>query len=149
MISGDIADTTRFSTIRILAIGERRSWAITEYILSRLLMVANNSRFCFSMIRLAATTVTWCITRITSSSLLKGFVKKSLAPTWKPCTRSLGLFNAVRKMMGISLVSGSFFRIAAVSKPLISGIMTSSRIRSGFSALACSMHILPQLAVQT
>ena len=147
--SGDMDVTTRLRTIRIEAIGERRSWAITEYILSRLLIVARNSSFCFWMRRFAATNVIWCITRTTSSSLLKGFVKKSLAPTWKPWTRSLGLFNAVRKMIGISAVSGSFFKMTAVSKPLMSGIITSSRIRSGFSAFACSMHILPQLAVHT
>ena len=84
-----------------------------------------------------------------SSSLLNGFERKSLAPTWKPFTKSAGLFRAVRKIMGMSLSSGSFFMMTAVSNPLMSGIMTSSNTRSGFSALACSMHIFPQLAVQT
>ena len=117
--------------------------------MSRLFRVALNSAFFLSMRRLAATSDICCITRITNSSLLKGFVRKSLAPTWKPCTRSEGVFRAVRKIMGISLVASSFFRITAVSKPLISGIITSSRIRSGCSVLAISIQVVPLLAVQT
>ena len=62
-----------------------------------------------------------------------------------------GLKNESEKAarIGISFVSSSFLRTTAVSKPLISGIMTSSRIRSGCSFFVCSIHVVPLFAVHT
>ena len=87
------------------------------------------------------------MTRIISSSLLKGLDIKSLAPTWKPFTISVVLFNAVKKMIGISAVSGFDLRRCATSNPLKSGIITSSNTKSGCSFSTCSKACCPLFAV--
>ena len=51
--------------------------------------------------------------------------------------------------MGMSFVPSSLFSTVAVSKPFMSGIITSSKIRSGCSFLAISMQVVPLLAVHT
>ncbi len=110
-------------------------------------MVRCSSSVLFKIIRLAATNEIWWVTRIISSSLLKGLEIKSFAPTWKPFTISVVLFSAVRKMIGISAVLGFAFKCCATSKPLISGIITSSNTKSGFSLSTCSNACRPLLAV--
>ena len=81
-------------------------------------MVRCNSSVLFKIIRLAATNEIWWVTRIISSSLLKGLEIKSFAP-----------------------------KCCATSKPLISGIITSSNTKSGFSLSTCSNACRPLLAV--
>ena len=132
-----------FNTILIEPIGERKSCAITEYSLSRPMIVLRNSSVCATMIRLAATSEIWCVTRMISSSLLNGLEIKSLPPTWNPFTISAVLFSAVRKMIGISDISGSAFICFATSNPLMSGIMTSNSTRSGFSFFTCAKASVP------
>jgi len=51
--------------------------------------------------------------------------------------------RAVMKMIGMSRVAGFSFRAAATWNPSISGIMASSRMRSGSDSKACSRASLP------
>ena len=80
------------------------------------------------------------ITVIDVSTFRAGDVTNELTfQTASQTTGRLGIFaaekdgieRAVRKMMGMSLVSGSAFSALQISKPLISGSMTSRRTRPG------------------
>ena len=66
-----------------------------------------------------------------SSRSSTGFERKSSAPASMPRTRSSTAFSAVIRTTGISLVAGSSFSIRRALIPSISGIITSSRTRSG------------------
>ena len=51
-----------------------------------------------------------------------------------------------KMMIGISMVFGSFFKTAATSKPLISGIITSRIIKSGLDIRTMSKAAFPLAA---
>src|SRR5487761_2554275 len=69
---------------------------------------------------------------------LMGLWIKSEAPTANPVSSYSSSFLEVMKMTGMSTSFGLAFRRRQASKPSISGIMTSSKIRSGGLANASS-----------
>ena len=113
------------------------------------MIVLRNSSVWRRIILFAATSEIWWVTRTTNSSLLKGFEIKSFAPTLNPFTISEVVFKAVRKIIGIFWVTGFAFSFSDTSKPFISGIITSNRIRSGCFSAACTNASLPLFAVTT
>ncbi|MNT13897.1 hypothetical protein D3C72_1488800 [compost metagenome] len=101
----------------------------------------SSSMTIFSRVRLLTRAI-----RITSSS---GLVRKSSAPASSPRIRSCRPSSAVTSTTGICRVFGSSLRRRQVSNPSMPGIMTSSRIRSGCSAMARLMAVSPSPQVRT
>ena len=66
-----------------------------------------------------------------STAGLTGLVTKSAAPSLMPRSSSSGSFMAVTKITGMSRVSGFLRSSASTMWPSMSGIMMSSRMRSG------------------
>ncbi len=52
-------------------------------------------------------------------------------------------------MTGIAVVAGSCFSFASTSRPLIRGIMMSSRMQSGWRLAICASAFAPSIAVIT
>ena len=85
-------------------------------------------------------------TRANSARSLIGLVRKSSAPLSSPFSRSWGSDRAVTMMTGMQAVAGSALRRRQTSKPDMSGIITSSRIRSGCSSRARASAAAPESA---
>mmetsp|Transcript_12906 Transcript_12906/g.36777 ORF Transcript_12906/g.36777 Transcript_12906/m.36777 type:complete len:317 (-) Transcript_12906:958-1908(-) len=79
-------------------------------------------------------------TRAINSCLSKGLWIQSLQPSSKPLTTELAWFLAETMMMGSSSAEYVFRCSVRTSKPLIPGIMRSSRMRSGMTVLPFSMY---------
>jgi hypothetical protein len=88
-------------------------------------------------------------TRASSSGWLIGFVRKSSAPASMPFTRSCAGSSAVTITTGSMAVAGFSRSLRQTSYPVMPGIITSSRTRSGFSVSTFSSASLPELAVTT
>ena len=87
---------------------------------------------------------------MTSTSGIKGFLIKSVAPRASPFFSASTSSLAVRKITGISAISSSIaISSAMVSKPSISGILTSRSIRFGLFSLRKSRSALPDLRAVT
>src|SRR5262252_5298058 len=76
------------------------------------------------------------LTRANSATSLTGLVRKSSAPTSRPCRRLATSDRAVTITTGTSAVRGLAFSWRQTSKPSIRGIMTSRRMTSGSSVSA-------------
>jgi len=102
--------------------GARRSWTIM--LLKSCLSSSRSSRICFSlsMERILAR----------SSASIIGFEIKSSAPASRPLMRSSNSVRTVIMMTGMKRVFSLFLSSRQIAKPSMSGIMASSRIRSGF-----------------
>ena len=70
-----------------------------------------------------------------------------VGPGFEPRTTSDVAFSAVRKMIGMSLVSGFSFNFSATSNPVQTGHHDISRIRSGFSVSTADSACRPSFAV--
>ena len=80
---------------------------------------------------------------------LTGLEIKSSVPDSTPRSMSPSSVRAVTMMIGTSRVSGSLLSLRQTSKPLIRGIITSRRIRSGGRAATLSSASTPSTAVST
>ena len=70
-------------------------------------------------------------TRASSVTSSTGLVRKSSAPASRPDILASRSLSAVIRITGISAVAGSDLSLRQTSRPDMSGITTSSRIRSG------------------
>ena len=82
-------------------------------------------------------------TRARSSTGLTGLLRKSSAPAAMHWPRSSLLDKAVTMTMGMDCQAGTALMRRQVSVPLIPGIITSSKIRSGATAASVSMASWP------
>src|SRR5215470_6095869 len=88
-------------------------------------------------------------TRANSATSLTGLVRKSSAPTSRPCRRLATSDRAVTMTTGTSAVRGLAFSWRQTSKPSIRGIMTSRRMTSGSSVSAILRAVGPLNAGKT
>ena len=91
-----------------------------------------------------------CRTRRASTSGMKGFLIKSIAPKLSPLASKDSSSFAVRNITGISDISELSARsLAMVSKPSISDILTSRRIKSGILLFTKVKSSFPELSRDT
>ena len=91
-----------------------------------------------------------CFTRRIRTSGTKGFRIKSMAPSSSPFVSASELSSEVRKMTGISCPGIiSCLSLRRVSKPSISGIRISSKMRSGLLSLIYSSSARPDFRAVT
>ena len=75
-------------------------------------------------------------TRANSATSSIGLVRKSSAPAFRPVSRSWRPSSAVTSTMGMWRVLASAFSRRQTSKPSMPGIITSSRMMSGWVSAA-------------
>ena len=88
-------------------------------------------------------------TRANSTTSSIGLVRNSSAPASRPAIRSERPSSAVTSTTGIWRVAGSSFSRRHTWNPSMPGIITSSRMMSGFSAAAMARAVTPSVALIT